>query len=122
MDPPLSELHIVLDASSTALLPQKGHTLTYLLLSNNHLERIIIRPIIFGRPFVKRFALCDRSVVLSVTFVHCGQTVGRIKMKLSMQVGFGQLPLHQMDAAPNFRPMFIVAKRLDGLRWHLAWR
>ena len=27
--------------------------------------------------------------VLSVTFVHCGQTVVRIKMKLSMQVGLG---------------------------------
>ena len=47
-----------------------------------------------GQPFVKRFALCYRSVVLSVclsclsvTFVHCGQTVGRIKMKLGMQVG-----------------------------------
>jgi len=26
---------------------------------------------------------------LSVTFVHCGQTVGRIKMKLGMQVGLG---------------------------------
>ena len=23
---------------------------------------------------------------------------------------------------PNFRPMSIVAKRLDGWRWHLAWR
>jgi len=22
---------------------------------------------------------------------------------------------------PNFRPMFIVAKRLDGSKWHLAW-
>ena len=42
--------------------------------------------------------LSDRSVVLScrlscpvlsVTFVHCGQTVGRIKMKLGMQVGLG---------------------------------
>jgi len=39
---------------------------------------------------------CYRSVVcpvclsvLSVTFVHCGQTVGRIKMKLGMQVGLG---------------------------------
>jgi len=30
------------------------------------------------------------SVCLSVTFVHCGQTVGRIKMKLGMQVGFGR--------------------------------
>jgi len=71
---------------------------------------------VFGRPFVKRFALwttfftstgstmetnkhktkCYRSVVLSVlsvclsvTLVYCGQTVGRIKMKLGMQVGLG---------------------------------
>jgi len=44
----------------------------------------------FGRLFVKRFALCYRTVacpVLSVTFVHCDQTVARIKMKLGMQVG-----------------------------------
>ena len=27
--------------------------------------------------------------VLSVTFMHCGQTVGRTKMKLGMQVGLG---------------------------------
>jgi len=49
---------------------------------------------VFGRPFVKRFALCYRplsclSACLSVTFVHCGQTVGRIKIKLGMQVGLG---------------------------------
>jgi len=35
---------------------------------------------VFGRPFVKRFAQCYRSVVclsvLSVTLVYCGQTVG----------------------------------------------
>ena len=42
---------------------------------------------LFGRPFVKRYALCYRSAVclscqscLSVTLVHCGQTVGRIKV------------------------------------------
>ena len=29
------------------------------------------------------------SVCLSVTFVHCGQTVGGIKMKLGTQVGLG---------------------------------
>jgi len=29
------------------------------------------------------------AVCLSVTFVHCGQTVGRIKMTLGMQVGLG---------------------------------
>jgi len=54
----------------------------------------------FGRPFVKHFAVCYRTVaclsvcpvqsvlsVLSVTLVCCGQTVGRIKMKLGLQVG-----------------------------------
>ena len=25
-------------------------------------------------------------------------------------------------SAPNFRPMSVVAKRLDGLRWYLVWR
>ena len=111
-------------------------------------------------------------VCLSVTFVHCGQTVGRIKMKLGMQVGLGpghivlggnpappplRGTVHQFSAhiccgqmaawikmslgmelgldpgdfvldgdpvapspkggeppPPNFRPMFIVTKRLDG--------
>jgi len=107
---------------------------------------------------------------LSVTFVHCDQTVEQIKMKLGTQVGLGpghivldgdaappppkghspQFSAHiscgQMAAwikmslgmelglgpgdfvldgdpapqkgvgepPPNFRPMFIVAKRLDG--------
>ena len=55
--------------------------------------------LIFGRPFVKRFALCYQTVVclsvclscpvLSVTLVYCGQTVGWIKMKLGMQIGLG---------------------------------
>ena len=48
---------------------------------------------VFGRPFVKRFAVCYRSAVclsvLSVTLVYCGQTVGRIKTKLGTQVGLG---------------------------------
>ena len=60
--------------------------------------------------------------VLSVTLVYCGQTVGWIRMKLGMQVSLG--PDHIVldgDPAPskkgidpNFRPMSIVAKRLDG--------
>ena len=51
---------------------------------------------VFGRPFVRRFAFCYRSVVclsclsvLTVTLVYCGQTVRRIKMKLDTQVGLG---------------------------------
>ena len=80
-----------------------------------------------GRPFVKRFALCYRTVVcpvLSVTLVYCGQTVEQIKMKLGTQVGLG--PGHivldgdlvispKMGTAPNFRPISVVAKWLDGL-------
>ena len=69
---------------------------------------------IFGRPFVKRFTLCYRSVVclsvclsclsvLSVTFVHCDQTVGRIKMKLGIQIGLG--PGHiVLDGDPAHPP------------------
>jgi len=53
---------------------------------------------LFGPPFVKRFALCYRTVVclsvcLSVTLVYCGQTVGWIKMKLDMEVGLGPATL-----------------------------
>jgi len=71
--------------------------------------------VIFGRLFVKRFALCYRSVVclscLSVTLVYCGQTVGRIKMKLGMQLGPGDFVLDGDPALPpplNFRPMFTI--------------
>jgi len=44
----------------------------------------------FERPFVKRFALCCRTVVcLSVTLMYCDQTVGWIKMPLGKEVGLG---------------------------------
>ena len=51
-------------------------------------------PAVFGRPFVKRYrpVLSDRCPVLSclsVTLVFYGQTVGRIEIKLGMQVGLG---------------------------------
>jgi len=49
------------------------------------------------------------SVCLSVTLVYCGQTVGRIKMKLGMQVGLGHIfldgdpaPPPQNGAEPSF--------------------
>jgi len=89
-----------------------------------------------GRPFVKPFALCYRSVVclsvcLSVTLVYCGQTVGRIKMKLDTQVGLGPGhivlngdpgPPSPKGHTPNFQPMSVVAKWLVGLTCHLVWR
>ena len=33
-----------------------------------------------------------------------------------------QLPPPKSGQTPNFWPIFIVAKRLDESRWHLAWR
>jgi len=33
-----------------------------------------------------------------------------------------QLPSPKGAQPPNFRPISVVAKRLDGLRWHLVWR
>jgi len=45
---------------------------------------------------------------LSVTFVHCGQTVGRIKMKLGVQVGLG--PGHiVLDGDPVLPPQSGIA-------------
>jgi len=53
-------------------------------------------------------------------------------MELGMEVGLGPghivldgdpAPLPKNGAEPpNFWPKSIVAKRLDGSRWHLAWR
>jgi len=70
---------------------------------------------------------------MSVTLVYCGQTVGWIKMKHGMQVGVDSgdfvldgegpsSPSPKGAQLPNFRPMSVVAKRLDGLRCHLIRR
>ena len=48
-------------------------------------------------------------------------------MALGMEVGFGpcravldgDLPLKGAQPPPNFRPMSVVAKQLDGSRYHL---
>jgi len=122
---------------------------------------------------------CLSVLSLSVTLVYCGQTVGRMKMKLGTQVGLGpghlsldghpappppkgaepqfsahiccsQMPgwikmplgmeiglgpgdfvLHGdpyplspqrgWSLLPNFRPISIVAKRLDASRCYLVW-
>ena len=44
--------------------------------------------------------LLYRCPVLSVTLVYCGQTVGRIKMKLGVQVGLGHIVLDGDPAPP----------------------
>jgi len=64
--------------------------------------------------------------------VYCGQMARWIKMALSMEVGLGPVhivldgdtsPLPKKGGrAPNFRPIFIVAKQLDASRCYLVWR
>jgi len=69
---------------------KRSRSLSHLLMSSCLI--LVSSLLFFGRPFVKPFALCYRNVVLSVlsvTLVYSGQTVGRIKMKLGMQVGHG---------------------------------
>jgi len=64
------------------------------------------RPLIFRRPFVKRFALCCLTVdcpvlsCLSVTY----QTVGWIKMKLDTEVGLGPGDI-VLDGDPDPPPL-----------------
>jgi len=82
--------------------------------------------------------LSDRCLsdcpVLSVTLVYCGQTVGWIKIELGTVVGLGpgHIVLHRDPASPppkkrgHSPPIFgllsAVAKRLDGLGFHLLLR
>ena len=64
--------------------------------------------------------------------VYCGHTAVCIRIPLSTEVGLAQPRRHCVRWGPNspsskgaqphnFRPMFVVAKRLDGLRRHLVW-
>jgi len=75
-----------------------------------------------GEPFVKRFALCHRTVVcVSCNVGVFGQTVGWIKMPLGIHRGRPRPRRHvrwgpsssteRGTTAPTFRPMSIVAKR-----------
>ena len=63
--------------------------------------------------------------------ICCGQTAGWIKMPLGTQMGLGPGdtvldgdpdPPPLKGHSPNFRPMSVVATRLDELRCHLVWR
>jgi len=79
--------------------------------------------VVFGRPFVKRYALRCRTIVLSclsLTLVYCGQTAEWNKMKLGVEVGLvpshivlmrTQLPLQKGTEPLNFRPISVVAKQ-----------
>ena len=62
--------------------------------------------------------------------VHCCQTAGWTKMPLGMDAGLGPgefvfdgdpaTPRKKGTSPPNFWPMSIVVKRLDGARCHLV--
>jgi len=63
--------------------------------------------------------------------ICCGQMAGWIKMPLGIQVNLGPsdivlngdpAPLPKRGRGRNFRPMYIVAKRMDGSRCHFVWR
>ena len=79
---------------------------------------------VFGQPFVKRFALRYRTVVLSVLsvmLVYCGQKAGWMKTPLGTEVDLGPghtvldedpapSPRERGPAAPLFiRPMSVMA-------------
>ena len=120
--PTVSQILPIADRLRPAGLPSRTDDLVRTVCANRF----------FGRPFVKRFALCYPTVVclsvlscLSVTLVYCSQTVKWIKMKLGMQIRYGhgdivldrtQLPLPRKGTSPNFRPISVVAKWLNGLR------
>jgi len=58
--------------------------------------------------------------------ICCGQMAAWIKMPLGMEVGHlvldGDPAPAKVHSIPNFRPMSVVAKRLDGIRCHFVWR
>ena len=63
-------------------------------------------------------------------YICCGQMAAWIKMSLDMALGLRPddfvldgdpvAPPQKGGGTPNFRPMFIAAKRLDGLSWYSA--
>ena len=91
---------------------------------------------IFGRPFVKRFALCYRTVVcLSVLFVLSVCDVGVLWPNGWTDQDAGRprpwpgahcvrlgpsSPPPKGDRAPNFRLISVATKRLDGSRCHVV--
>ena len=71
------------------------------------------------------------SVCLSVMLVYRGQTIGRIRMKLGVQVGLGPghivldgdlAPLQKGTASQFLAHICCIAKWLDGSRCHMVGR
>jgi len=125
--------HIVLDGDS-APLPKKGGRARspifgpFLLWPNGWMHHDATLLDVHSTHSPK----WGRSPSPSLAHVHCGQTAGWIKMTLVMQVGLGPgyivldgdpAPVPKKGGrVPQFRPIFILAKRLDASRCHLIWR
>ena len=86
-----------------------------------------------GEMYTGHGRLCVCLSVCLLAHIFCGQMAGWIMMPLGMEIGLGpgdfvldgnQAPFPKKGVEPfsHFRPMSIVAKRLDGSRWHLARR
>ena len=134
--------HIVYDGDPT-LPPQRGTAPEifgpYLLWPNGPMDQDATwyggRP--RRRQFCVRLGPCSPSAKgvgapKFLAHVYCGQTAGWIKMALGMEVGLGPVHIVLRHSSPpqkgvrvpppNFRSVFIVAKRLDASRCHLIWR
>ena len=81
------------------------------------------------RPMLSVRCLSVCLSVLSVTFVHCGQTVGLIKMKLGMQIGLGpghivldgdHLLLPQRGTPPQFSAHICCGQMAGCIKMPLA--
>ena len=94
---------------------------------------------VFGRPFVKRFALCYRSVVCPVCLscpvcdVRALWPNGWTNQDETWHAGRPRpwphcvrwgpsSPSSKGTQPPNFRPISVAAKWLFGSRCHLVWR
>ena len=105
---------------------------------NAKCQRVLVLALclVFGRPFVKRFALCYRTVVLSVCpLCNVGvlRSNGWIDQHETWHAGRPRpwpqcvrwgpsSPSPKGAQPPNFRPISVAAKWLHGSRCHLVWR
>jgi len=86
----------------------------------------------FGRPFIKQFTLCYQTIVCPVSVLSaCNVGVlwpnGWMHQDETWNAGRPRPWPHCIrwrpsSPSPNFRPISVVAKRLDGSRCHLAGR
>jgi len=121
-------------SSNTVQLRHVTSRTRHLSSQAGSVEAAVAADTVFGQPFLKPFPLCYRTVVLHVcpvcdvgvlwpngwmdqdeTWYACRPRPRR----LCVTWGPSSAP-QKGGRAPNFRPMFLVAKRLDGSRCHLV--